>query len=129
MGKNLNQMKKLLAWAPIILAVLLLSSCSAQFYQSSNRNQSETQVVLNQKNFRVVGEAEGVAKSTFVFMIGGLSKKSMRSNAVAEMFKNAHLTGSQTIININVKESMAGFPPFYLRRIYTATGTIVEFTE
>lgn len=122
-------MKKLFIFAPILLAVLLLSSCGAQLYHSSNRNQSETQVVLSQKNFRVVGEAQGSSKATYVFGIGGLSKKSMRSNAVSEMFKAANLSGSQTIININVKESYAGLPPFYMRRIFTATGTIVEFTE
>lgn len=90
---------------------------------------SKTEVVLSQKNFRVIGEAEGVATTTQVFGIGGLSKKAVRSNAVAEMFKNANLTGAQTIININVKQVFTGVPPFYMKSTYSATGTIVEFLE
>ena len=121
-------MKKLFLIVAVACA-MLLSSCSAHLYQTSNSNMSKTEVVLSQKNFRVIGEAQGVATTTQVFGIGGLSKKAVRSNAVAEMFKNANLTGAQTIININVKQAFAGVPPFYMKSTYSATGTIVEFLE
>lgn len=113
----------------LIVGAVMLSGCSAHLYQTSNNNSSSTVVKLSQKNFKVIGEVEGTAKSTVVFGIGGLSKKAVRSNAIAQMFKNAKLYGSQTIININVKQSYVGLPPIYWRTVHTATGTIVEFTE
>ena len=121
-------MKKLLLIAVVICAALL-TSCSAHLYSSSNASVAKTEVVLSQNNFKVVGQAEGVATVTQVLGIGGCSQKAIRSNAVAEMFKNANLTGSQTIININVKQAIAGVPPFYYHTTYSATGTIVEFTK
>lgn len=121
-------MKKLLVLL-CVCAGFVLSSCSAQLYSSTSNNVAQTKVVLSEKNFKVVGQVEGVATSTIIFGIGGLSQKAVRSNAVAEMFKNANLTGSQTIVNINVKKTIAGFPPFYMKSTFTATGTIVEFTE
>ena len=107
----------------------MFGGCSTQFYQSSNNNLSQTQVVLSQDNFRTVGEVEGISVATRILGIGGLSKKSVRANAVAEMFKNAKLSGSQTIVNINVKQAQVGFPPFYWRTVYTATGTVIEFVN
>ena len=121
-------MKKLLLVAVVALA-FVLSSCSAHLYNSSNASVAKTEVVLSQKNFKVIGQAEGVATITQVLGIGGCSQKQIRSNAVGEMFKNANLTGAQTIININVKQAVSGVPPFYFRTTYSATGTIIEFTE
>lgn len=121
-------MKKLLFVAVVICAALL-TSCSTHFYSSSNANLAQTEVVLSQNNFKVIGQAEGVATVTQVFGIGGCSQKQVRSNAVAEMYKNAKLTGSQAIINVNVKKAVTGFAPIYTRTTYAATGTIIEFTK
>ncbi len=121
-------MKKLFLLA-VVACALMLSGCSTHFYSASNAKLSKTEVVLAQKNFKVVGQAEGVATITQVFGIGGCKPSAVRSNAVAEMFKNANLTGAQTIININVKQALTGVPPFYWRTTFSATGTIVEFTE
>ena len=121
-------MKKLMLLA-VVAGAMLLASCSAHLYHSSNSNVGKTEVVLSQKNFKVVGQAEGVATVTQILGIGGCTPKAIRSNAIGEMFKNANLTGSQTIININVKQAVAGVPPFYYHTTYSATGTIVEFTK
>ena len=121
-------MKKLVMLA-LVLGAVMFTGCATHMYQSENKNLSQTEVVLSQKNFKVVGYAEGHAKATMILGIGGLSKKSVRANAVAEMYKAANLKGSQTIININVKHAIVGLPPIYMRNIYTATGTIVEFVE
>ena len=123
-----NTMKKLFTLA-LVLGALMFTGCATHMYKADNKNLSQTEVVLSQKNFKVVGQAEGHAKATMVLGIGGLSKRSVRANAVAEMYKAAKLSGSQTIININVKHAIVGLPPFYVRNIYTATGTIIEFTE
>ena len=121
-------MKKIFLLA-VVACACLLTSCSTHFYSSSNASVSKTEVVLSQNNFKVVGQAEGVATITQVLGIGGCSQKEVRANAVAEMFKNANLTGAQTITNINVKQAISGVPPFYYRTTYSATGTIVEFTK
>ena len=121
-------MKKLFILA-LTLGALMLTGCAAHIYSAKNANLSQTEVVLSQKNFRVVGMAEGHASATYICGIGGLSKKAIRSNAVSEMFKGANLKGSQAIININVKQAVGGVPPFFTRHTYIATGTIVEFIE
>lgn len=121
-------MKKLLIVA-VIACAAFLTSCSTHLYQSANASIAQTEVVLSQKNFKVIGQAEGVATISQVFGIGGCSQKAVRANAVGEMFKNANLKGSQTIININVKTAFSGVPPFFYRTTYSATGTIIEFTE
>lgn len=121
-------MKKLLLIAVVVCAALL-TSCSAHLYSSSNASVAKTEVVLSQKNFKVIGQAEGISTITQVLGIGGCSQKEVRANAVNEMFKNANLKGAQTIVNINVKSAYSGVPPFFVRTTYSATGTIIEFTE
>ena len=38
--------------------------------------------------------------------LGGISRKSLRNNAVAELTKKANLTGSQALVNITVKSAV-----------------------
>ena len=84
-------MKKLFIIA-VIACAALLTSCSTHFYSSSNASVAKTEVLLSQKNFKVIGQAEGVATITQVLGIGGCSQKQVRSNAVAEMFKPMPVT-------------------------------------
>lgn len=123
------QMKKIYLFAITIASALFLSACSAQFHQVSNQNLLETQVVLSQKNFKVVRSVEGSNTVTKILGIGGLSKRAMRDNAIAEMLQNAHLSSSQAVVNVSFKSAIVGVPPFFVRHICTATGMIVEFTE
>ena len=113
----------------LALGSLMLSSCAAHLHQVTNNNLTQTETVLTQKNFKVVGQAEGVATATYICGIGGLSKKAMQANAVAEMHKAASLNGAQAIINTTVKQTFGGVVPFYVKHTYIATGTIIEFTE
>ena len=122
-------MKRFLLSLVALMGVLVLGGCSAHLYPTFNSNLTKTDVVLTQKNFTVVGQAEGTASTTLILGIGGLSKKALNGNAVAAMYENAKLTGSQTIVNVNVKSSVAGCAPFFVHTTYTATGTIIEFTE
>ena len=121
-------MKKLLVIA-LTLGSLLLTSCAAHLHPVSNNNLTQTETVLSQKNFEVVGQVEGEATATYICGIGGLSHKAIRANAISEMFKAANLKGSQTIINITVKQTVGGVVPFWVKETYTATGTVIEFTE
>ena len=121
-------MKKLLAIA-LVCGAFLLAGCSVHSQSMLSANLSQTQVVLTQNNFKVVGQVEGTAQVTRILGIGGCSQKAIRDIAVSEMFKNAKLTGAQTIVNINFKRADTGVQPIYTKTHWIATGTVIEFTE
>ena len=121
-------MKKL-AVLVLVLGSLMLTGCAAHLLSVTNNNLTQTETVLTQKNFKVIGQAEGKAVATYICGIGGLSKKAIRANAIAELYKAANLKGSQTIINVTIKETLGGVVPFWVKHYYTATGTVIEFTE
>ena len=86
----------------------------------------QTNVVLSQKNFHVVKTVEAEVSATYVLGIGGLSKKALKDNALAELTKNANLTGAQALVNVALHVSLQDYVVF--RKVtYQAKGTIVEF--
>ena len=122
-------MKKLLSKVVMaVAAVTLFASCGINANLTTNRNQTQTNVVLGQKNFHVVKTVEAEVTATYWFGIGGLSKKALQSNAMAELTKAANLTGSQALINVNVHVSATDIV-VYNKLTYHATGTVVEFDE
>jgi len=118
-------MKKLFMVCAVAFAALSFTSCGVT--STTSNNLTETKVVLSGKNFKVVGQAYGEAKATYVLGIGGLSKKALRNNAINEMSKNANLTGAQTLTNITTHKSVKIITPFYVQVTYRATANIVEF--
>ena len=123
-------MKKVIFVSFLAATILSLSSCGTSSNLISNQNQNQTSVVLSQNNFRVVGTAKGEVKSTYVFGIGGLSKRSLRENAMGAMMKSADLKdGSKAIINANVTEKNTFVLPFFCKRVITAEGLIIQFTN
>ena len=86
-----------------------------------------TEVQLNQANFRIVGTAQGYSRQLYIFGIGGISKKSLKENAIMDMFENADLKGSQAIVNITTASTSSQLLPFYQVTRATARGTIIEF--
>ena len=121
-------MKKFWGICAFVAAAFSLTGCSGVASAVSN-NLTQTQVVLSDNNFQVVGQAYGEATATYVLGIGGLSKKALTNNAINEMSKNANLTGSQTLVNITVNHSVAMWTPFYVKMTCSATANIVEFTK
>lgn len=111
-----------------VAAVIFLASCGASQYLTNNTNLQQTNVVLSQKNFHVVKNVESEASATYVFGIGGCSKESLKSNAVANLTKKANLTGSQALINVTVKSS-GKFILFWNKLTFHASGTVIEFDE
>lgn len=116
-------MKKFLVVAAV--AAMTLTSCG--IHSTTSNALTETKVELSQNNFRVVGQAFGSAKATYVCGIGGLSKKGLRNNAIDEMSKNAKLTGAQTLTNITTHSTVRVITPLYVEVTVTATANIVEF--
>lgn len=118
-------MKKNIILCAVAIAALSLTSCGVT--ATTSNNVTETKVVLSEKNFKVVGQATGEAKATYVFGMGGIRKKALRNNAVNEMSKNANLSGAQTLTNITTHESWKVITPFFFQRTCMATANIVEF--
>ena len=94
-------MKKIL-FVLVAAMSILFSSCGIHNEATSNYNELQTQVVLNQANYKVVGTATGECTQVYICGIGGMSQKSMSNSATSEMYKNANLRGAQAIINSNV---------------------------
>ena len=119
-------MKKFLSICAFVAATLSLTGCVGVASTVSN-NLTQTQVVLSDNNFKVVGQAYGEASATYICGIGGLSKKALYNNAVNEMSKNANLYGSQTLTNTTVHYSVAMWTPFYVKVTCSASANIVQF--
>ncbi|MBR5395865.1 MAG: hypothetical protein IK144_12415 [Bacteroidaceae bacterium] len=120
-------MKKLFRICAITVAALSLNSCGIT--GNPSLGVSETKVLLQKKNFHVVGQAYGQSKAIYVLGMGGLSKKALRANAIDEMSRNAKLTGSQALVNTNVHVSRKMITPLYVEIICDATANVIEFDE
>jgi hypothetical protein len=90
---------------------------------------SETNVVLQKKNFKVLGQAYGQSKAVYVFGLGGVYKSALRANAVDEMSRSVKLTGSQALANITIHTSVMTVFGIYTEVICDATANVIEFTE
>lgn len=120
-------MKKLIFACVAVVATMLLSSCGVTM--TSANGVSETNVVLQEKNFHVVGQAYGQAKAIYVLGIGGISKKALRANAIDEMSRSVQLTGSQALANVTVHKSVKMITPLYVEVICDATANVIEFDK
>lgn len=118
-------MKKGFFFAAAIAACLSLTSCGVATTASNNIN--ETKVILQSNNFKIVGQAYGESKATYVLGMGGLRKKALRANAIDEMSKNANLHGAQTLTNVTTHMSVKMITPLYVQVTCSATGNIIEF--
>ena len=111
-----------------VAAILLLTGCGINANLTTNHNLNQTNVVLGQKNFHVVKNVEAEVSATYVFGIGGLSKKALHNNALAELTKEADLEGAQALVNVAVHISVADYVVFS-KVTYQAKGTVVEFDK
>lgn len=118
-------MKKTFLLCAVAAGALTLGSCGVSHTTSNNLTQ--TKVVLQSNNFNIVGQAYGETHATYVFGIGGMSRKNLKSNAINEMSRNANLRGAQTLTNVTTHISMKMLTPLYVKVTCTATANIVEF--
>lgn len=122
-------MKKILFMMAIALG-LLVSSCGITQQATQNVNEVQTQVVLSEANYKVVGTATAELTQNYVFCFGGISKKALGQSAMSAMMKNADLQGgARAIINANVEYDVISYLGIYTKVTATATGTIIEFTK
>lgn len=112
----------------VMVSIFLLSSCGLTSNMSQNINSNQTNVVLSKANFHVVKTVSSKVSSTYIFGIGGLSKKALKNNAVAELTKKAELTGSQALVNVTVKSAVKTLLLWNQVTFY-AEATVIEFDE
>ncbi|MDR1880933.1 MAG: hypothetical protein LBQ78_08375 [Tannerellaceae bacterium] len=111
-----------------LICVLALSSCGYTKTAMTHGNTALTNVELSQKNFVVVGQAEGVATNSYVLGFGGLGKR-LYSQAKNDMIQNAKLKGkARAIVDITYDKHVAHYVFFQVYTV-TATGTVIEFTK
>jgi hypothetical protein len=120
-------MKKLLIAFVAIVATLSLTSCGMT--RTSAYGVSETNVLLQKKNFKVLGQAYGQSKATYVLGFGGIRKAALRANAIDEMSRSVNLTDSQALANVTVHTSVKTFFGLYSEIVCDATANVIEFTE
>ena len=81
-------MKKLLTICAFVAVALSFTGCVGfSSLTATNHNLTQTQVVLSDNNFEVVGQAHGDATATYICGFCAVSKKALRNNAINEMTK------------------------------------------
>jgi hypothetical protein len=123
-------MRKIYIYSVLLLLTVSISSCGIGTAYVANHNQNATEVHLSGNNFKVIDQISGSSEATYVFAIGGMSKKQLYENAYSTMMKNANLlNGSKAIINVMTEEHFSGFFPFYVKRRITVSAQVVQFTN
>lgn len=123
-------MKTLKMLCVAAIGAAILTGCGLGLPLTNNQNSLQTNVVLQKNNYKVVKTITGEATATYIFGIGGLSKKSLKEDATAVMIKNAKLDGkAQAIVNTQVTLRNAFITPFYIKSIATAQAQVIEFIE
>jgi hypothetical protein len=111
-----------------IIVIGLLSSCKLTSYQGNYGQVNQTQVLLTNSNFKILGSFKGVAAAKKIKM-SIKDEEGIVSKAKANLLENAKtagvtLTGSRTLINVTVDLIQN-------KKMVTATvsAEIVEFTK
>ena len=121
-------MKRFFAIFAAAFVAVILTGCGMSSYMTSNVNVNQTNVVLQEDNFHVVRNVSAEVSQTYVFGIGGLSKRALKDNAVSELTEKAHLTGSQALVNVTMKEDYQTVL-VWSKRTVRAQGTVIEFEK
>ena len=128
--KKYSVMKNFFLIFSLIITLSMFSGCALHKEAASNLNQSQTSVVLQQRNFKVVGTVTGESAQTYLLgFIGGLSRKALRESALSEMYRKADINGKPcAIVNVNVQYKFQYYV-LVVKCKALARGDIVEFTE
>ena len=118
-------------WAVLlVLALVLSTSCRVHDGLTRNENQHQTQVVLSEKNYRIIKYVEGDASARYYFGIGGgKSKRGLVARARENMLANAGLIGkSRAVINETVETQYK--QTFFVTDVrYIVSAYVVEFYD
>lgn len=110
-----------------IVSAAVLTGCVGVHSSMPSFIDNSPSVSLKQNNFHVVKHVQASASATYILGIGGLSRKALRQNAVADMMTKAELVGSQAVINVTTKMAARVITPFFVKVTVNAYGTVVQF--
>lgn len=128
--KNLSFIKKQGIKILALVAIIFLTGCGVNsgIVNQYSVNAANSNVILQKKNFKVIGTVSGESADSYVFFIGGY-KQNLVAKAKQNMIENAKLDGtSKAIINVTTEEHNV-FKFVYIKRIITVHGTVIEFLE
>jgi hypothetical protein len=122
-------MKNYLKITLLGVSLVVMSSCATHNGLTANLKSQNTQVILSQDNFKIGERIEGKANATYVFGIGGLSKKSLLETARTNMYENANLQGSsKALVNETFSTKTSFFLLFWKHQV-NVSADVVEFTK
>ena len=114
-------MKKIFYFA---LIAIVATSCKGIYIPyATNHFGAQSQVVLNQANFRVVRNVEVVVD----FDNTNMRRAEAEKSAYGELLREAQLTGSQVLINVVIEEILR--KGFHKHQYVAARATIIEFLD
>jgi hypothetical protein len=106
---------------------IMLTSCAIHNGLTSNYNEHSTQVVLSQKNYKVIAKVEGSTSSIAVLGFGG-SFRPLVEKARAKMLKNVDFIGSsRAVINETVEVNNKSFVGIVNMKTVTVSAYVIEF--
>jgi hypothetical protein len=119
-------MKKTLVLA--VMATAMLTSCKEVLYTANYQNLQQTQVVLSNNNFKVLGSFSG-SITGLKYKLNVKNAEGLVSQAKRKMLENAkaagvELTGSRALVNLSVDAIHST-----TRVTVTVSGDIIEFTK
>ena len=114
-------MKKIFYFA---LIAIVATSCKGVYIPyATNHFGAQSQVVLNQANFRVVRNVEVVVD----FDNSNMRRAEAEKSAYGELLREAQLTGSQVLINVVIEEVLR--KGSHRHQYVGARATIIEFLD
>ena len=128
--KKLSCIKKQGTSVLFLVAIIFLSGCgiNSGLVNQYSVNGANTNVILQKKNFKVIGTVSGESSDSYLFFIGG-HKQNLIAKAKQNMIESAKLDGtSKALINVTTEEHDV-FKFVYIKRIITIHGTVIEFLE
>jgi len=112
----------------LIGLTFLISSCAVHDGLTTNSNNHTTEVVLSEKNFKIIESVQGEAEVQYIFGIGGTKKKALIAEARANMLNKANLVGSsKAVINETIEMQYSIFP-FWGKHKVIVSAYVIEFT-
>jgi hypothetical protein len=123
---NQTVMKKM---SLFFLLAVLCTGCGFHSGLTRNTNVHNTNVILSERNFRVVSNVQGTSECEYIFGIGGMSKNAMIADARAQILQQADMVGkSRALVNETVEVHNL-FLFIFTKRKITVTAQVIEFVD
>ena len=129
-------MRKLNYLIGVSLVAIIATSCSTITYMPHNVNNygTQTQVVLSQANFKIIGDVE----YTYAYDKNSIGLEKAKNCAYMQLLSNCNLKGSQALINVSIEEIRKDYSDWWRnmwsgavmpkrQQYVVARATIIEF--